>query len=39
MTANQFEAVPSFDLVVTHEQIMLSTTPAAVVGELRMARV
>lgn len=36
---DQFEAVPSFDLVVTHEQIMLSTTPAAVVGELRMARV
>jgi hypothetical protein len=35
----QFEAAPSFDLVVTHEQIMLSTTPAAVVGELRMARV
>lgn len=36
---DQFEAVPSFDLVVTHEQIMVSTTPAAVVGELRMARV
>lgn len=35
----QYEAVPSFDLVVTHEQVMLSTTPAATVGELRMARV
>lgn len=36
---DQYEAVPSFDLVVTHEQVMLSTTPAAQVGELRMARV
>ena len=36
---DQYEAVPSFDLVVTHEQVMLSTTPAATVGELRMARV
>lgn len=36
---DQYEAVPSFDLVVTHEQIMLSTTPAATVGELVMARV
>jgi len=36
---DQYEAVPSFDLVVTHEQVMLSSTPAATVGELRMARV
>lgn len=36
---DQYEAVPSFDLVVTHEQIMLSTTPTATVGELIMARV
>jgi len=36
---DQYEAVPSFDLVVTHEQVMVSTLPAAVVGELRMARV
>lgn len=36
---DQYEAVPSFDLVVTHEQVMVSTTPAAQVGELRMERV
>lgn len=36
---DQFEAVPSFDLIVTREQIVLDSTEAAYVGELRMARV
>lgn len=36
---DQYEASPSFDLVLTHEQVTVTTTPAAIVGELRLASV
>lgn len=35
----QYEASPSFDFTVTHEQIMLSRNPAAIVGELNVVSV
>ena len=36
---DQFEAAPNFDFVLTHKQITVTTTPAAIVGELVVARV
>lgn len=36
---DQYEASPSFDFTVTHDQIMLSQTPAAIVGELNVVSV
>lgn len=36
---DQFEASPSFDFILTHDQVTVTTTPAAIVGELRMASV
>lgn len=36
---DQYEASPSFDFTVTHEQIMLSQNPAAIVGELNVVSV
>jgi hypothetical protein len=35
----QFETVPSFDLVLLHEQVTVTTTPAAVVKDFRIDRV
>lgn len=35
----QYEASPSFDFILTHKQITVSRTPAAIVGELRVASV
>lgn len=36
---DQYEASPSFDFTVTHEQIMISQNPAARVGELNVVSV
>ncbi len=36
---DQYEASPSFDFTVTHDQVMLSETPAARVGELNVVSV
>lgn len=36
---DQFEAAPNFDFVLTHKQITVTTTPAAIVGELVVASV
>lgn len=36
---DQFEAAPSFDFILTHNQVTVTTTPAAIVGELVVARV
>lgn len=36
---DQFETVPSFDLVVLHEQVTVTTTPAALVKALAVKRV
>lgn len=36
---DQFEASPSFDFFLTHDQVTVTTTPAAIVGELVVASV
>jgi len=36
---DQFEASPSFDFILTHDQVTVTTTPAAIVGELVVASV
>lgn len=36
---DQFEASASFDFILTHKQITVTTTPAAIVGELVVASV
>jgi hypothetical protein len=36
---DQFETVPSFDLVVLHEQVTVTTTPAALFKALAVKRV
>jgi hypothetical protein len=36
---DQYEFLPNFDFVLTHDQITLSRTPSAVGTELRIARV
>lgn len=36
---DEYEASASFDFILTHKQVTLSTTPAAIVGELRVASV
>lgn len=36
---DQFEASPSFDFILTHKQVTVTTTPAAIVGELVVASV
>lgn len=36
---DQFEASPSFDFLFQHDQVTVTTTPAAVVGELVVASV
>lgn len=36
---DQFEASPSFDFFFTHDQVTVTSTPAAIVGELRVASV
>lgn len=36
---NQFEAIPTFDVVLTHKRISVSTIPAVVTYDLNMSRV
>lgn len=36
---DQFDAAPSFDFILAHEQVTLTTTPAAIATELRVERV